>query len=97
MAANVIVGATSNTTWYTDKCEIVTGATPVTYNIYAVALGNATPAGNIYVSNPQVAANSRQQIYVGAGNKLTIIGGGSTARELGTASSATAGVIATNG
>ena len=97
MAANVIVGATSNTTWYTDKCEIVTGANPVTYNIYAVALGNAAPAGNLYTSNPQIAASSRQQIYVGAGNKLTIIGANSTARELGTASSALAGVIATNG
>jgi hypothetical protein len=97
MPANVIVGATSNTTWYTDKCEIVTGANSVTYNIYAVALGNATPSGNLYNNNPLVAANSRQQIYVGAGNKLTIIGANSTARELGTASSATAGVIASNG
>lgn len=47
--------------------------------------------GNLYSNAPQVAANSRQQIYVGAGNKLTIIGGNVTARELGTASSATAG------
>jgi hypothetical protein len=157
--ANVIAGATSNTTWYTDKAEIVTGSNAVTYNVYAVALpplsftttvttanvsnvvttagtinvpvgaaiagtgipggatvtayspgvsitlsANATatgtvtatitPAavGNLYSVNPQIAANSKQQIYVGAGNKLTIIGGNSTARELGTASSATAGV-----
>lgn len=95
--ANVIVGATSNTTWYTDKCEIVTGATGVTYNVYAVALGNNLPVGNIYSNNPAIPANSSEQIYVGAGNKLTIIGAGSTAQELGTASSATAGVIATNG
>ena len=163
MTANVIAGATSNTIWYTDKAEIVTGANPVTYNVYAVALpplsytttitttntsatvstqgtinvpvgagitgagipgsttviaytpgvsitlsANATangtitatitPAavGNLYSVAPQIAANSKQQIYVGAGNKLTIIGGNSTARELGTASSATAGVNALN-
>ena len=157
--ANVIAGATSNTVWYTDKAEIVTGSNAVTYNVYAVALpplnftttvtttngsniattagtinvptgatitgtgiaggstvtayspgvsitlsANATAngtvtatvtpsaTGNLYSVNPQIAANSRQQIYVGAGNKLTIIGGNSTARELGTASSATAGV-----
>jgi hypothetical protein len=47
--------------------------------------------GNLYSAPPQVAANSRQQIYVGAGNYLTIVGGNVTARELGTASSATAG------
>jgi hypothetical protein len=34
-----------------------------------------------------VAANTRQQIYVGAGNKITITGT-FTARELGTQSSA---------
>ena len=161
--ANVIAGATSNTTWYTDKAEIVTGANPVTYNVYAVALppltytttvttttgsavattegtinvpvgagitgtgiaanstvsaynpgtsitlsanatGNGTvtatvtPAavGNLYSVAPQIPANSREQIYVGAGNKLTIIGGNSTAQEIGTASSALAGVNALN-
>ena len=163
MSANVIAGATSNTTWYTDRAEIVTGSNSVTYNVYAVALpplsytttvtttntsavvttagtipvpvgavitgtgiaanttvsaynpgtsitlsANATAngtvtatvtpaaAGNLYSAAPQIAANSRQQIYVGAGNKLTIIGGNSTARELGTASSATSGVNALN-
>lgn len=161
--ANVIAGATSNTTWYTDKAEIVTGTTPVTYNVYAVALppysytttvttlngsavattagsipvpvGSAivgtgiaanttvsaynpgisitlsanatangtvtatvtTPAvGNLYSVAPQIPANSREQIYVGAGNKLTIIGANSTAQEIGTASSALYGVNALN-
>ena len=62
------------------------------------AYSPVTPAanGNLYSANPQIAANSKQQIYVGAGNKLTIIGGNSTARELGTASSATSGVNALN-
>jgi hypothetical protein len=161
----------SNAVWYTDQCEIVTGNSAVTYNIYRVNVaqpitfggfvvsgnanintvlytqanivgasvsaangiaanttvssvavynvtgaiteitlnnaatanvGNATataqyvltlPApGNLYAnSSPQVAANNRQQIYVGAGNYLTITGSNFTARELGTASSATAG------
>ena len=48
--------------------------------------------GNLYSAAPQVAPNSRQQIYVGAGNYLTITGANFTARELGTATSATAGV-----
>ena len=57
---------------------------------------NLPPAGNMYGNSvPQVATNSRQQIYVGAGNYLTValVGGGSncTTRELGTASSANAG------
>lgn len=157
--ANVYTSV-SNAVWYTDKCEIVTGNSTVTYNIYQMAAGNPTVGiigtvsnvsnvmltpmasaglvnatfvtgpgvantvtvvsvvngkslvmsanatadiingsytltngnpGNIYSSAPQVAANGRQQIYVGAGNKLTITGSNFTAREIGTASSATAG------
>jgi hypothetical protein len=90
--ANVYTSV-SNAIWYTDKCEIVTGNSTVTYQVYATALGNATPVGNIYSAPPQVAAEARQQIYVGAGNHLTITGSNFTARELGTASSAQAGVI----
>lgn len=155
--ANVLTAA-ANVHWYTDKCEIVTGATTVTYNVYEVALpptttfsgktttgstvitttanmslktgatitGTGIPGattiasqilgtsvtlsaaatangtaifsvaplanGLLYSNPPQVAANGRQQIYVGAGNYLTITGANFTARELGTASSATAGV-----
>jgi hypothetical protein len=153
--ANVYTSV-GNAVWYTDKCEIVTGNTAVTYNIYQMAAGNPTVGiigsvsnlsnvlistqssqalvgatfiqgpgvantftvvsavngvnmtmsanatssgigsytltvgnpGNIYSSAPQVAANSRQQIYVGAGNKLTITGTNFTAREIGTTSSA---------
>jgi len=78
--------------------------TSITMNYVATAnTGNATsfaqftlglaPVGNLYSSNPQVAQNSRQQIYVGAGNYLTLTstGNNSTVRELGTASSANAG------
>ena len=155
--ANVVTAA-ANIQWYTDKCEIVTGATAVTYNIYEVALqpattfsgtttngspviatsasmtiktgatitgtgipgattvvsqvpgtsvtisNNATASGtnvftvaplangDLYSNPPQVAPQARQQIYVGAGNYLTITGANFTAREIGTSSSATAGV-----
>jgi hypothetical protein len=89
--ANVYTSV-SNAIWYTDKCEIVT-ETAVAYNVYATALGSASAVGNIYSGPVQIAANSRQQIYVGAGNHLTITGSGFTAKEIGTASSAQAGVI----
>ena len=156
--ANVYTSV-ANAVWYTDKCEIVTGNTAVTYNVYVVQAGNpivgilgsVQPAsnvmltsqasaslvnatfntgtgvansvtvvsvvngtsllmsanasatstgsytlttgapGNIYSAQPSVAASNRQQIYVGAGNKLTIVGSNFTARELGTASSAVEG------
>jgi len=157
--ANVYTSV-ANAVWYTDKCEIVTGATAVTYNIYVMQAGNPTVGilgtvanasnimitdsasqnligsrfvtgpgvantvtvtnavngqsltlsanatatfgqsqytlatgnqGNLYNAAPQVAANSRQQIYVGSGNKLTVSGSDFTARELGTASSAVEG------
>jgi hypothetical protein len=52
---------------------------------------NFPAPGNIYSAAPQVAASSRQQIYVGAGNYLTVTStANTTTRELGTASSATA-------
>jgi hypothetical protein len=157
--ANVYTSV-GNAVWYTDKCEIVTGNTAVTYNIYVMAAGNPTVGivgsvtnasnvmittnasqeligsrfvtgpgvantvtvtdavngqtltlsanatatlaqsqytlvtsnqGNLYSAAPQVAANSRQQIYVGSGNKLTVVGSNFTAREIGTASSAVEG------
>jgi hypothetical protein len=157
--ANVYTSV-SNAVWYTDKCEIVTGNTAVTYNTYVMQAGNPTVGivgsvanannimitasasqnligsrfvtgpgvantvtvtnavngqsltlsanatatlaqsqytlatgnqGNLYSVAPQVAVNSRQQVYVGAGNKLTITGSDFTAREIGTASSAVEG------
>jgi len=59
---------------------------------YANFTATAPAPGNIYSAAPQVAASSRQQIYVGAGNYLTVTSTGNTTttRELGTASSATA-------
>jgi hypothetical protein len=156
--ANVYTSV-ANAVWYTDKCEIVTGNTAVTYNVYVVQAGNPTVGilgtvqsssnvmltsgasqslvnatfvtgtgvantvtvvsatngvslllsanatssstgsytlttgapGNLYSAQPSVAASNRQQIYVGAGNKLTIDGSNFTAREIGTASSAVEG------
>ncbi len=38
----------SNTTVYTDKLQIVTGNTAVTCQVYAVALGTAAAAGNLF-------------------------------------------------
>ena len=87
--ANVI-SAAANVTWYTDKAEIVAMDDAVTYQVYVTALGNATAVGNLYSNAVSVGANTRQQIYVGAGNKITITGT-FTARELGTTSSAQEG------
>lgn len=98
--ANVYTSA-SGQTWYTDKARISTGSNTVTFQVEAVQLtytqtnGNAANAGsavgNIYSNAVSVPANSRQDIYVGVGNKLTVVGGNVTIQELGTASSATAG------
>jgi len=83
----------SNTTVYTDKLQISTGNTAVTCQVYAVALGTAAAAGNLYSAPINVPANTVFETYSGAGNKVTITGSNWTALELGTASSATAGVI----
>ena len=89
-----VYSTVANAVWYTDRCEIVTGTTAVTYNVYATALGSSAPVGNIFSAAPQVPPNSTEQIYVGAGNHLTVTGSNFTAQELGTASSAQYGVIA---
>jgi hypothetical protein len=92
----------SNATVYTDKLEVSCDA-PFTYQIYQVALtyqqANGTPAtaaaaaGNIY-SQPRAFSAGTYQLYAGAGNKVTLVTGSAniSATELGTASSATAGV-----
>lgn len=99
--ANVYTSA-SNQTWFTDKCRIATGNTAVTYNVDRVALtytkadGSTaiavTAAGNIFSNAVSIPADSSRDIYVGVGNKLWIIGSDFTATELGTTTSATAGV-----
>lgn len=83
----------SNASVYTDKLQIVTGNTAVTYQVYATALGSANAVGNLYSAPINVPANTVYETYAGAGNKVTITGSNWTALELGTASSAQSGVI----
>jgi hypothetical protein len=92
MAANVYTSL-ANATVYTDKLQISTGNTAITYQVYATALGTADPAGNIYSAAISIPANTVFEAYSGAGNKVTVAGANWTATELGTASSAQSGVI----
>lgn len=92
MSANVYT-TLANATVYTDKLQISTGATAVTYQVYATALGTNLAAGNIYSAAINIPANTVFEAYSGAGNKVTITGTDWTALELGTASSAQSGVI----
>jgi len=99
--ANVYTSASAQA-WYTDKARISTGSNTVTFQVEAVQLTYQNPAtgnwanagtvvGNIYSNAVSVPANSRQDIYVGVGNKLTVVGGNVTIQEIGTRTSATAG------
>jgi hypothetical protein len=92
MAANVYTSL-ANATVYTDKLQISTGANAVTVQVYATALGTANAIGNIYSAPISIPANTVFEVYSGAGNKVTVTGTPFTALELGTASSAQAGVI----
>ena len=92
MAANVYTSL-ANTTVYTDKLQISTSANAVTYQVYATALGTASAVGNVYSAPISIPANTVFEVYAGAGNKVTVTGSPFTALELGTASSAQAGVI----
>ena len=99
-----VVNAVSNVAWTTDKVEIATTLSNVTFQVSVVQLtytqangvpANAsmtTPLGNLYANAIQIPGNSVQQYYVGAGNYLNILTGTAfTATALGTATSATAG------
>lgn len=93
MAANVYTSL-SNATVYTDRLEISTNAANAWLQVYAVALGSAGAVGNLYSAPINIPANTVYQTYVGSGNKVTITCTGTfTALELGTASSATSGVV----
>jgi hypothetical protein len=96
MAQANVVSSAGNITWYTDKAEIAALSTGVTYQIYATALGNAAAVGNIYSAAVAIPNGDIQQIYVGAGNKLTVTGT-FTAKELGTQSSAQYSVFNSSG
>jgi len=99
-----VVNSVSNVAWTTDKVEIATTLSNVTFQVSVVQLtytqangvpANAsmtTPLGNLYANAIVVPGNSVQQYYVGAGNYLNIVTGNAfTATALGTATSATAG------
>ena len=95
IAANSTISTqTKNSDSVTTSFTLSANATANTGNAstYANFTATAPAPGNIYSAAPQVAASSRQQIYVGAGNFLTVTSTGNTTttRELGTASSATA-------
>jgi hypothetical protein len=85
----------ANATVYTDKLRVNCDDT-FTYQVYAVALGSANAVGNLY-SQPIGYPAGSYELYSGAGNKVTIetASANISAVELGTASSATAGVIGT--
>ena len=99
-----VVNAVSNVAWTTDKVEIATTLSNVTFQVSVVQLtyvqangvvANATmttDTGNLYANAIVVPGNTMQQYYVGAGNYLNIVTGTAfTATALGTATSATAG------
>jgi hypothetical protein len=88
-----VVNAAGNVLWTTDKAQISAGSTGVTYQIFATALGTASAVGNLYANAVSVPNGATQEIYVGAGNYLTLTGNTVTATALGTASSAQSGVI----
>ena len=94
MSLNVanVYSSLSNTVVYTDKLQITTTTSAVTYQSYAVALGTANATGNIFSAAINIPANTIFEVYAGAGNRVTIVGTPFTALELGTASSATASI-----
>ena len=61
MPANVYTSL-ANATVYTDRLEIAT-TTAVTYQVYAVALGNQAAAGNLFTAPEQIPANTNKEIY----------------------------------
>lgn len=92
MAANVYY-TLSNTTVYTDKLQVSCDDT-WSYQVYAVALGSANAVGNLFSQAVGYPAGTFE-VYSGAGNKVTVTTASAnlSALELGTASSATAGVF----
>jgi len=85
--ANVYTSV-ANVVWQTDKVEISTGNTAVTYQVWLAP----DFANSIYSNAVSVPAYKTEYKYVGVGNYLTITGTNFTASESGTASSGTAGV-----
>ena len=90
-----VINAAGNVLWTTDKCQINANSNDVSYQVVAPALGSASAVGNLYANVVSVPNGTTQEIYVGAGNYLVMLGTTFTAVALGTASSAQEGVIGT--
>lgn len=85
--ANVYTSV-ANIAWATDKVQISTGNTAVTYQVWLAP----DFANSIYSNAVSVPPYASEYKYVGVGNYLTITGVNFTAAEAGTASSGTASV-----
>ena len=90
-----VINSAGNVLWTTDKCQINANSNDVSYQVVAPALGTASAVGNLYANVVSVPNGATQEIYVGAGNYLVMVGTTFTAVALGTASSAQEGVIGT--
>jgi hypothetical protein len=88
-----VINSAGNVLWTTDKCQINANSNDVSYQVVAPALGTASAVGNLYANVVSVPNGATQEIYVGAGNYLVMVGTTFTAVALGTASSAQEGVI----
>lgn len=88
-----VINSAGNVLWTSDKAEISAGSTDVTYQVFATALGSVAAVGNVYANVVLVPSGTTQEIYVGAGNYLTMLGTTFTVRALGAASSAQSSVI----
>jgi len=99
MAIKTIVGAFAGTVWATDKAQVTTGVNSVTFQV--ALSGKPTSNASIFLYNNGtgtssvplvIPANSKMDLYVGVGNQVTVVGVNGTCAEIGTASSANAGV-----
>ena len=84
----------ANVSWPTDKCRVATSTSPVTYQVYATALGTSAAVGNIYGNSVVVGPNQTRDVYVGVGNIFSANCSATfSLTAIGAASSAQAGVI----
>jgi len=83
-----VINTAGNVAWTTDKAEINAVSNDVTYQVNITALGTANAVGNLYANVVSVPTGTTQEIYVGAGNYLIMVGTTFTVRALGTQSSA---------
>jgi len=92
-----VINTAGNVAWTTDKAEINAVSADVTYQVNITALGTANAVGNLYAKVVSVPTGTTQEIYVGAGNYLIMVGTTFTVRALGTQSSAQYSVFNSSG